>query len=167
MAILLSLVLILCSSGVTALAAEIPETTADFVGEEEQDALNEVSDEGTLIDADMPPEGAEEQTLRNNEEIVSSEQDVEEAATEDLTEEEVGTSFGSSANVPYVECSWNGKEVVSETKTENAVEVPSDGSMTSGWYYLSSDITVDSRIESITGDVNPVKRRGNRRIFRA
>ncbi len=49
MAVLLSLVLILSSSGITASAAEIPETSADFVGEEEQDASNEVLGEGCFL----------------------------------------------------------------------------------------------------------------------
>lgn len=108
----------------------------------------------------MPQEDAEEQTLWNNEDIVSSEQDLEEDAAEKLIEEEVGTSSRSTSNVSYIECSWNGTEVISETKTENAIEVPSDGSMTSGWYYLSSDVTVDGRIESITGDVNLILKDG-------
>ena len=55
--------------------------------------------------------------------------------------------------VPYVERSWNGTQVVSTDKTRTAVKVPSDGRMTSGWYYLDSDVTVDDRI-FLTGDTN-------------
>ena len=57
------------------------------------------------------------------------------------------------ASVNYIERSWNGTEVVSETKTMQAQPVPSNGNMTSGWYYLNGDVTKNGRVESITGDV--------------
>ena len=56
--------------------------------------------------------------------------------------------------VPYVARTWNGTNVVSETRTIDATAVPSDGNMTGGWYVLNSNVTKDGRIESITGDVN-------------
>ena len=61
---------------------------------------------------------------------------------------------GGEVSVSYVERRWNGSEVVSETKTATAVPVPSDGSMTSGWYILDSNVTKNGRVESITGDVH-------------
>ena len=57
------------------------------------------------------------------------------------------------ASVNYIERSWNGTEVVSETKTMQAQPVPSNGNMTSGWYYLNGDVTNNGRVETITGDV--------------
>ena len=57
-------------------------------------------------------------------------------------------------SAPYVERSWNGTQVVSETKTVTAVPVPSNGNMTSGWYILNSNVTKSGRVESITGDVH-------------
>ncbi len=67
-------------------------------------------------------------------------------------------SAASALTVPesadYVERSWNGTQVVSETKTTTAVPVPSNGNMTSGWYILNSNVTKNGRIESITGDVH-------------
>ena len=56
--------------------------------------------------------------------------------------------------VPYVERTWDGTKVVSETKTADAAAVPSSGDMTGGWYYLNSHVTKNARIESITGDVS-------------
>ena len=55
--------------------------------------------------------------------------------------------------VPYVERSWNGTQVVSIDQTHTAEPVPSNGNMTSGWYYLNSNVTKNGRVESITGDV--------------
>ena len=55
--------------------------------------------------------------------------------------------------VPYVERSWNGTQVVSTDQTHTAEPVPSNGNMTSGWYYLNSNVTKNGRVESITGDV--------------
>ena len=67
-------------------------------------------------------------------------------------------SAASALTVPesadYVERSWNGTQVVSETKTVTAVPVPSNGNMTSGWYILNSNVTKSGRVESITGDVH-------------
>ena len=57
------------------------------------------------------------------------------------------------ASVNYIERSWNGTQVVSETKTMQAQPVPSNGNMTSGWYYLNGDVATNGRVESITGDV--------------
>ena len=57
-------------------------------------------------------------------------------------------------SVSFVERSWDGTKVTSETKTHDAVAVPADGGMTSGWYYLNSNVTKNGRIESISGDVN-------------
>ena len=60
-----------------------------------------------------------------------------------------------AATVTYIERSWNGTAVVYEEKTAaDAMPVPSDGNMTSGWYYLNSNVTKNGRIESITGNVN-------------
>ena len=56
--------------------------------------------------------------------------------------------------VPYVERSWNGTQVVSTDQTHTAVPVPSNGNMTSGWYYLNSNVTKNGRVESINGDVH-------------
>ena len=64
------------------------------------------------------------------------------------------TDSQESVSVSYVEHKWNGSAVESETKTADAAPVPSDGNMTSGWYYLNSNVTKNGRIESITGDVN-------------
>ena len=60
----------------------------------------------------------------------------------------------ADGTVSYVERSWNGTQVVSTDKTQTAVPVPSDGNMTSGWYYLNSNVTKNGRVESITGDVH-------------
>ena len=64
------------------------------------------------------------------------------------------TDSQESVSVSYVEHKWNGSAVESETKTADAAPVPSDGNMTSGWYYLNSNVTKSGRIETITGDVN-------------
>ena len=50
------------------------------------------------------------------------------------------------ASVNYIERSWNGTQVVSETKTMQAQPVPSNGSMTLGKYFLNSNVTVNDRI---------------------
>ena len=63
-----------------------------------------------------------------------------------------GTVFADG--VSYVERSWNGSEVISTVKTAEVTPVPSNGNMTSGWYYLNSNVTKNGRVESITGDVN-------------
>ena len=60
----------------------------------------------------------------------------------------------ADTGVPYVERSWNGTSVVSADETHDAEPVPTDGGMTSGWYYLNSNVTVNGRVASITGDVS-------------
>ena len=65
------------------------------------------------------------------------------------------------SKVPYVENSWNGTAVVSKSRYAFADSVPSDGNMTSGWYYLNSDVTKNGRIESIFGDVRLILGDGN------
>ena len=59
----------------------------------------------------------------------------------------------TTVEVSYVRRTWNGTAVVTETRTVEAVPVPSDGNMTSGWYYLNSNVTRNGRI-LLTGDVN-------------
>ena len=59
--------------------------------------------------------------------------------------------------ISYVERSWddaNNKMVEKAAVSTEAIPVPADGNMTSGWYYLGSNVTKNGRIESITGDVN-------------
>ena len=54
--------------------------------------------------------------------------------------------------IDYIECSWTGTRVDSTRQWKEEVQtVPSDGSMTSGWYYLNSNVSVDGRI-NLTGD---------------
>lgn len=72
----------------------------------------------------------------------------------DTKPEETGTEIPDPNGISYVEKIWNGTEVVSVTKTAEAKDVPADGSMTDGWYYLNSNDTKKNRISSITGDVN-------------
>ena len=59
-------------------------------------------------------------------------------------------------NVTYVKRSWNGSKVESENKTVDSINaVPSDGSMTKGWYYLNKTVpATGSAIDRIylTGD---------------
>ena len=65
--------------------------------------------------------------------------------------------LGSSVieSVSYIKYSWDGTKVVSSDETAyNVQPVPSDGNMTSGWYYLNSNVTKNGRVDSITGDVN-------------
>lgn len=86
---------------------------------------------------------AEEETP---EETVSA----EEIPDEEVVEAE--TADATVANVFYVKRGWNGQAVTESLELrENVTAVPTDGAMTSGWYYLNSSITVGSRIE-LTGD---------------
>ncbi len=48
--------------------------------------------------------------------------------------------------VEFIRRKWDGTKVVEELVSGSAVPVPSDGSMTTGWYYLNRDVTVDKRI---------------------
>ena len=67
---------------------------------------------------------------------------------------DAGDENGSS--ITYISRTWDGTKVVStdETADSSIQPFPADGNITSGWYYLDSDVTKDGRIESITGDVN-------------
>ena len=66
---------------------------------------------------------------------------------------EAALGVGVVNNVSYMERSWNGTEVVTETKTRDAVAIPNSGNMTSGWYYLNRNVTV-KKLVSFTGDTN-------------
>ena len=63
------------------------------------------------------------------------------------------TGANSATAVPYVEQSYDGSLVVSTVKTVDASPVPSNGTMTSGWYYLGNNVTKNGRIE-LTGTVH-------------
>ena len=71
---------------------------------------------------------------------------------------EITVTDDSMVSVTYVRQEWNGAEVVSTSITENIPVVPTDGSMTSGKYYLNSNVTVNNRVlltgstELILGD---------------
>ena len=61
---------------------------------------------------------------------------------------------GDGSGESYISCSWDGVKVVNTVAYEEDVPaVPADGSMAEGWYYLNSNVTVDSRI-FLTGDTN-------------
>jgi len=64
------------------------------------------------------------------------------------------------SEVTFIERSWNGSKVVTEDRTEYDVQnVPDNGSMTSGWYYLDRNVTVNSRIY-LEGDTYLILRDG-------
>ena len=131
-AILLSLVLILSCSGITALAAEVPEAAADRVSEEKPDASSNASDQGELSDEDVSYEDPADEA-GSNEEKVPSEQSPEEAAGEGLNKGEADET--PSWNSPEQEGS-NGKEAA--TPSENSPEQDgTDGETTE----TASDIT--------------------------
>ena len=114
-AVLLSLVLILSCSGITAFAADIPETAAEVVGEEKPDVSSEAPDQGELSDEDMPADEPADETVQNEEEV-TSEHGTEEAAGEELNDEEAGTP---SENTPAQEGSeGEAAETASETSPE-------------------------------------------------
>ena len=129
-AILLSLVLILSFSGITALAADIPEAAADQVSEEKPDVSSEASDQGELSDEDISYEDPAEQT-GSNEETVPSEQGPEEASEEGSDEEEAETPSDTSPAQEGTE--GEAAETPSEnspeqegTEGEDAEQQPSD-----------------------------------------
>ena len=65
-----------------------------------------------------------------------------------------GALQAQAGDVSYVERSWDGSKVVETGVTrDDASPVPSDGKMTSGWYYLDSDVTVKGRV-CLEGDTN-------------
>ena len=54
-------------------------------------------------------------------------------------------------NVEYLERSWDGKKVVEETKTANAVNISSVSTdLSSSWYYVSGNVTFSKRL-NVTG----------------
>ena len=63
------------------------------------------------------------------------------------------TALAAQGDVSYIKRSWDGKKIVSTSQNAEANPVPADGHMTSGWYYLDSDVKVNRRI-SLTGDTN-------------
>ena len=53
----------------------------------------------------------------------------------------------ASAKVKYIECSWNGASVErKETERENVAAFPNSSTVSGGWYYLNSDVTVNDRV---------------------
>ena len=55
--------------------------------------------------------------------------------------------------VSYIECSWNGSEVTSSTKTATATVVTDQTIWSNGWYVVNSNITINSRV-TVTGHVH-------------
>ena len=120
-----------------------PESESGTVPEDTVKALTEESDEEAVIE----PEGTEE---------APAEETYESADTlpEEQVEDDYVVADGNGADVSFIRCSWDGNKVVSKTENEQNVQsVPADGSMTEGWYYLNSNVTVSKRI-SLTGDTN-------------
>ena len=56
-------------------------------------------------------------------------------------------------SVSYIECSWNGSEVTSSTKTATATVVTDQTTWSKGWYVVNSDTTINSRV-TVTGNVH-------------
>ena len=56
-------------------------------------------------------------------------------------------------SVSYIECSWNGSEVTSSTKTATATVVTDQTAWSDGWYVVNSDTTINSRV-TVTGHVH-------------
>ena len=56
-------------------------------------------------------------------------------------------------SVSYIECSWNGSEVTSSTKTATATVVTDQTTWSNGWYVVNSDTTINSRV-TVTGHVH-------------
>ena len=56
-------------------------------------------------------------------------------------------------SVSYIECSWNGSEVTSSTKTATATVVTDQTTWSTGWYVVNSNITINSRV-TVTGHVH-------------
>ena len=137
----------------------------DAVQENAQSA-DAADDEDASQGQDEQPAGAEEKEGEESVDAASGESvdaASEESGTlieEPLSDDETAATdnaaaSGNSVGVYYLKRSWDGTKVVtSEELQDEAKPVPSDGSMTRGWYYLGSDVTVDGRIESIEGDVN-------------
>ncbi len=109
------------------------------------------------------PEITEEELIELEpiEEETPAEAQTEEAFDEPVPEEtavessvSVETADANTVSVTYVKRGWNGSSVTTESATrENVTIVPSDGSMTSGWYYLNSNVTKNGRI-FLEGDTN-------------
>ena len=121
-----------------------------------------VTDEGSEpIEAEAPEGDERGADLAAPEDKVAADEPVELRTQSDATGDESIKlqTQASTMSVSYYERSWDGSAVVSTQKTEEAVPVPSDGSMTSGWYYLDSNVTVDGRI-SLAGDTNLILRNG-------
>ena len=109
-----------------------------------------------MVWADEAEDIIEEPAEQEIEETVpeESEDDEEEQDSEQETEEtcEPDTYDETVSEVTFFERSWNGTKVVATERTEgNVPSVPSDGSMTSGWYCLDRNVTVNGRI-NLTGD---------------
>ena len=146
------------SSDSGSLDEENEDPSADQSPEEEEpakDAEKEPAKE--TADGQTDTETAGEKSTETTGSDKSGTESGEEVA---VTEEgRAAPGEGTVSSVSFVERSWNGTEVVSETKNIDAAAVPSDGSMTGGWYYLNSDVSRDSRVESHHGGCQPDPRR--------
>ena len=108
----------------------------------EEDSLAEPD---SLAEADSLALEADPLDLFTSQEALEAE-DIFSSDFDALTEADNVTSS-------YIELTYNGSEVVSTVKTQDATLVPSNGAMTEGWYYLGSNVTKNGRIE-LTGTVH-------------
>ena len=138
------------NTGLFAVAEEEPEQP-DMVEETDQEqeseteaAVSGVPDNHEETEIIYDPAGTE----------LSAEEDDSAEEIEEINEYISKTEPNADAAeaVSYIERSWDGTEVNYETKTrDNVNTVPDNGAMTSGWYYLNSNVTVNDRIY-LTGD---------------
>lgn len=64
-------------------------------------------------------------------------------------------SAGATSGVTYTSRSWNGSEVVTETKTADCVDYNSGITDLNGWYYVNGYYEVSQRL-NVTGTANIV-----------
>ena len=128
-------------------------TNVEVTADADNDAVADAPAKASTSVEVAADDSADEAKAEGEDEAGSGEQASDSQASETDGDADLRLSAASGLraidDVQYIERTWdaNAHKVTSESKpATDAKPVPSDGSMTSGWYYLNSNVKVNGRI---------------------
>lgn len=130
---------------------EIPETSEEQIEETEEEietteATETESEETEETDSEQPEESEQDAEVPDG-------QDTEESDAVEIEFDEYDSADDVAADAYYINRTWNGTEVVSESEpyTGTSVKLPESGGAINGWFYVDENITVNSRLLIASG----------------
>lgn len=131
---------------------EVPETSEEQIEETEEEietteATETESEETEETDSEQPEESEQDAEIPD-------EQETEESDAVEIEYDEYDSADDVAEDAYYINRTWNGTEVVSESEpyTGTSVKLPESGGAINGWFYVDENITVNSRLLIASGN---------------